>query len=142
MNMLYLAFKISKKYHKGQKDKGGEDYFLHPLAVAKRVTTREEKITALLHDTLEDTSLTEEELLSFGFEKKIVDAVVLLTQKKEISRQEDLSKIKNDPLARTVKLADLSHNSEISRIPEPTKKDIERVEKYKREIEYLKGHLL
>ena len=138
MSNYELALKIATEAHKGQVDKAGVPYINHPLTVASLVETEEEKIVALLHDTIEDTNITEQDLLNYGFSNKIVEAVKLLTHnKKEIPYMEYVTKIKNNELARKVKIADLTHNSDLSRLKEVTEKDIKRYEKYKKALIYL-----
>lgn len=133
------ALRIAEKAHEGQKDKGGNPYILHPLAVASKVENREEKITALLHDVVEDTEVTLGDLAR-EFPSVIVDAVDRLTKKKgpEYSREKYLERIKENEIARKVKLADLEHNMDISRIPHPTEVDYRRLENYKENVEFLK----
>ena len=135
--MLDLALKIATEAHKGQKDKGGRDYINHPLTVASLCDTEEEKIVALLHDVVEDTDVTLQNLKDYGFSSEILDAVNCITKKPGVSYDDYLLKVKNNELARKVKIADMTHNSDISRIPNPTDKDYARVEKYKEKIQYL-----
>lgn len=104
------AICIAAKYHKGQKDKQDVNYILHPLSVMMRVNTVEEKITAVLHDILEDTIVTEEELRNWGFSEHIVDAVVCLTRDENIDYFEYIEKVKQNPLAKIIKIADLKDN--------------------------------
>ena len=132
-----LAYAIALVAHKGQIDKAGEDYINHPLTVSNNCNTEEEKIVALLHDVLEDTSVTREDLLKF-FSNEIVEAVSLLTHKEEDSYMDYLAKIKANPLAKAVKLQDLKHNMDLSRLPNPSEKDLSRLEnKYKPALEFL-----
>ena len=137
--LLALAKKLSREYHEGQFDRGGKPYYLHPAAVADMVKTPEQKIVAYLHDTLEDTELTKEKLKNLGFPDNIVTSVWLLTHRPHEPYDWYLSLLKEDETARIVKLADLKHNSDISRIPNPTEKDYERLEKYKKAIEFLES---
>ena len=137
MNKYELALKIATEAHKGQVDKAGIPYINHPLTVASFVDTEEEKIVALLHDTIEDTNITEQDLLNYGFSNKIVEAVKLLTHNKGIPYMEYVAKIKNNELARKVKIADLTHNSDLSRLKEVTEKGMKRYEKYKKALIYL-----
>ena len=137
MNKYELALKIATEAHKGQVDKAGIPYINHPLTVASLVDTEEEKIVALLHDTIEDTNITEQDLLNYGFSNKIVEAVKLLTHNKGIPYMEYVAKIKNNELARKVKIADLTHNSDLSRLKEVTEKGMKRYEKYKKALIYL-----
>ena len=142
-DIVKLAELVAVLAHRGQKDKSGADYIGHPLAVASRLASKDEKAVGLLHDTLEDTAVTFEDLrLLFG--DRIAGAVLRLThedtpgsqalspKQKEERYMEYVRGLKNDPLARAVKMADLSHNMDLSRIPRPTERDHARVEKYRR----------
>ena len=135
--MIDIALAISKKAHAGQVDKAGVDYIQHPLYVASQVKTEQEKAVALLHDVLEDSNITAADLLAYGLSNEVVTAVQILTKKKGQSYQEYLEKVKTNDLARVVKLADLKHNSDLSRLKSVSDTDRERVEKYKKAIYYL-----
>ena len=135
--MIDIALAIAKKAHAGQVDKAGVDYIQHPLYVASQVKTEQEKAIALLHDVLEDSDITVADLLAYGLSNKVVTAVQTLTKKKGQSYQEYLEKVKSNNLARVVKLADLKHNSDLSRLKSVSDTDRERVEKYKKAIYYL-----
>lgn len=137
-SMFDLALSIAKKVHKGQYDKAGVDYIEHPLFVASLVDTQEEKAVALLHDVLEDSPYTAEELILAGLPETVVSAVQILTKKKGQDYQQYLELVKSSPIARRVKLADLKHNSDLSRLATVTEKDLERLEKYKKAIDYLR----
>lgn len=137
MSNYELALKIATEAHKGQVDKAGVPYINHPLTVASLVETEEEKIVALLHDTIEDTNITEQDLLNYGFSNKIVEAVKLLTHNKNVPYMDYVAKIKNNELARKVKIADLTHNSDLSRLKEITDKDKKRYKKYQNALLYL-----
>lgn len=137
-SMFDLALSIAKKAHKGQYDKAGVDYIEHPLFVASLVDTQEEKAVALLHDVLEDSPYTAEELILAGLPETVVSAVQILTKKKGQDYQQYLELVKSSPIARRVKLADLKHNSDLSRLATVTEKDLERLEKYKKTIDYLR----
>ena len=136
-SMFDLALSIAKKAHKGQYDKAGVDYIEHPLFVASLVDTQEEKAVALLHDVLEDSPYTAEKLILAGLPETVVSAVQILTKKKGQDYQQYLELVKSSPIARRVKLADLKHNSDLSRLATVTEKDLERLEKYKKAIDYL-----
>ena len=132
-----LAYAIALAAHKGQVDKAGNDYINHPLNVASKCKTEKEKIVALLHDVVEDTNVTLEDLKKF-FDSDIIEAINLLTHKEEDTYMEYLTRIKNNPIAKNVKIQDLKHNMDLSRIPNPTTKDYERLEnKYKPALEFL-----
>ena len=126
------AYETAKTAHSGQLDKSGVEYINHPLTVAENVGENISAIiVALLHDVAEDTNLTIAEL-----KKKIpltddeTKALELLTHDKNISYFEYVEQIKSNDLARIVKIADLKHNSDLSRIKNPSQKDFARVEKY------------
>ena len=136
-SMVDLALSIARKAHEGQLDKAGVDYIEHPIYVASQVDTEEEKAVALLHDVIEDSLVSAEELLQAGLPETVVTAVQVLTKKKEQDYQTYLETVKKNPLARVVKLADLKHNSDLSRLSSITEKDRERLKKYKKAIDFL-----
>ena len=136
-SMVDLALSIARQAHEGQLDKAGVDYIEHPIYVASQVDTEEEKAVALLHDVIEDSPFTAEELLLAGLLETVVTAVQILSKKKGQDYQTYLENVKSNPLARIVKLADLKHNSDLSRLSSVTDKDLERLEKYKKAIDYL-----
>lgn len=135
--MIDIALAIARKAHAGQVDKAGVDYIQHPLYVASQVETEQEKAVALLHDVIEDSNITAVYLLASGLPNEVVTAVQILTKKKGQSYQEYLEKVKTNDLARVVKLADLKHNSDLSRLKTVSNTDYERVKKYKNAIRYL-----
>ena len=135
--MLELALSIATEAHNGQFDKAGVDDIEHPIYVASQVDTEEEKAVALLHDVIEDSPFTAEELLLAVLPETVVAAVQILSKKKGQDYQTYLENVKSNPLARVVKLADLKHNSDLSRLRSVTDNDLERLEKYKRAIDYL-----
>ena len=120
------AYEIAKKAHLGQVDKAGEDYIKHP-----------EKAVAYLHDVIEDTELTLEDLGEYGFSKEVIEAVDIITKKRGEDYQSYLNSVKKNKLARAVKLADLRHNSDLTRLTKVTEKDIKRKEKYQKAIDFL-----
>lgn len=139
--VLYrMAVEIATDAHRGQKDKGGNPYIEHPLKVAEGLKEVEMKIVAVLHDVLEDSDTTAEELLQKGFPENLVEAIRVLTHKKgdPDSYEEYIRKVKENPIARKVKIEDIKHNLDLSRIPNPVSRDFERCEKYKKALKYLK----
>ena len=129
---------IARLAHRGQKDKAGNDYFAHPEAVAAMLDTPEEKVVGYLHDTVEDTEVTVGEIREI-FGDRIADAVALMTHADGVPYMDYVKEIGKDPLARKVKLADLTSNMDISRIKDPGQKDYDRIEnKYKPAYAYLK----
>ena len=131
------AYEIAKKAHLGQVDKAGEDYIKHPEKVASFVSSDEEKSVAYLHDVIEDTELTLEDLREYGFSEEVLKAVDIITKKRGQDYQTYLNSVKENKLARVVKLADLRHNSDLTRLINITEKDVERREKYQKAIDFL-----
>ena len=134
-----LALQIAQKAHAGQVDKAGKDYILHPMTVASYMDTDIEKTIAYLHDVLEDTDVTVDAVRKI-FPNEIVDTLIILTHRKDESYFEYIQRVSTSKLAKKVKVADLLHNLDITRIKEPTKQDYERLEKYKKAILYLTTH--
>lgn len=134
-----LALQIAQKAHAGQVDKAGKDYILHPMTVASYMDTDTEKAIAYLHDVLEDTDVTVDALREI-FPNEIVDTLITLTHRKDESYFEYIQRVSTSKLAKKIKVADLLHNLDITRIKEPTKQDYERLEKYKKSILYLTTH--
>lgn len=135
---LELAKQLAKAYHKGQVDKAGVDYFNgHITTVVNGVNTDEEKTVAYLHDIIEDTKLTKEDLLHLGFSENVVNAVVALTKNKKVKYEEYLKGVKQNELAKVVKLSDLSNNMDLSRLNEITEVDEKRLTKYKKAFQHL-----
>lgn len=137
--LLELAIEVATQAHKGQLDKGGNPYILHPQAVAAALDSTENKIVAYLHDVVEDTEITLEDLKEMGFTYRIVNSIRILTKSKDISYEDYLKSVKKDSNAWHVKMADIKHNMDISRIPEPTAKDFARIEKYKKALAFLES---
>ena len=123
------AMIIAYNAHHGQVDKSGVPYIFHPIHVAEQMETEEECIVALLHDTVEDTNITFE-VLEKEFSTTVIEALKLLTHDESIDYFDYVRKLKNNPIAKKVKLADLYHNSDITRMENTTEKDWKRKEKY------------
>jgi (p)ppGpp synthase/HD superfamily hydrolase len=128
--LLEKAISIALSAHKGQFDKGGNPYILHPLRVMMDMPTIEEKIVAVLHDVVEDSNITIQSLKEESFSEEILNAITLLSINENQSYDEYISNIKKNSLATKVKLADLRDNMDKKRILNPTQKDIERLNKY------------
>ena len=133
------ALKLCFEAHKNQVDKSGMPYVFHPFHLAEQMTTEETVITALLHDVVEDTSYTLEDLKNMGFPEQVVQAVSLLTHDDNTDYMEYILKIRENPIARAVKLADLCHNSDLSRLDTVDEKALKRCEKYKKAIALLEN---
>ena len=132
------TFRLVQALHEGQTDISGRPYIEHPLRVSQLVQGGvDEILTALLHDVVENTPMTLEDLRAKGYSDKIAEAVDCVARRDGERREEYLKRVKGNETARRVKLADLTHNSDLSRISEPTEKDVRRVENYQKEREYL-----
>lgn len=133
-NLYKKAVMIAQEAHKGQLDKGGNPYIEHPLYVASQVDTMELKIVAVLHDTLEDSDMTANDLKKEGFPERIVDAIVMLTHEDgdEEAYLDYIRRVATNTMAAAVKRADLMHNMDMSRIQKPTVKDLKRRAKYEK----------
>ena len=136
------AMKLCYEAHKDQVDKSGLPYVFHPAHVAEQMTDEATTIVALLHDVVEDTDYTLEDLAAEGFGKEILEAVALMTHEDDVPYLDYVAKLKDNPIARAVKLADLAHNSDLSRIGEVDEETRERLEKYKKAIALLEGNSL
>lgn len=130
--MLEKAILLAVHAHLGQLDKGGNPYILHPIRVMMGCKTLTQKTVAILHDTLEDSDLTADDLLQEGFSKEIVDAVVCLTRTPGQDYMEHIHTVSKNPLATVVKLSDLADNMDLNRLPGLTPKDFQRLERYLR----------
>ena len=130
MSMLEKAIELAARAHAGQVDKAGEPYILHPLRLMFSVTGENERITAVLHDIVEDTTTTLADLRALGFPEDVVTAVDALTKRKGETRLEAAARAAENSIARAVKLADVTHNMDLSRIPSPTPKDLDRMKQY------------
>ena len=131
MSTLDRAIEIAIRAHAEQTDKGGEPYILHPLRVMLRMGTSEQRIVAVLHDVVEDSEITLEDLRLEGFSAVVLDALQALTKQPGEDRLSAAKRAAQLPLARAVKLADNAENSDLSRIPSPTQKDFDRMEEYR-----------
>lgn len=129
-NLLKKALAIATKVHEGQTDKAGVPYILHPIRVSNRCRTDEERIVAILHDTIEDTDVTSDYLLSEGFPKSIVEAVLSVTRNENESYDDFILRSKLNPIGRQVKIHDLEDNMDITRLQSLSEKDLERLNKY------------
>lgn len=137
MLLYQQALAIAEDAHKGQVDKAGVNYIQHPLFVASLVEGELAKTVALLHDVVEDSASTLEDLRMEGLPEEVVQAVGILTKNRDESYEEYLMHVKQNPLARQVKLADLQHNSDLSRLANVTDRDRKRVAKYQKAIAFL-----
>lgn len=125
--------------HKDQVDKSGLPYVFHPFHLAEQMTDELTTVVALLHDVVEDTPYTFADLREMGFPEAVLDALALLTHKDATPYLAYVEKLKGNPIARAVKLADLRHNSDLTRLDHVDARALARVEKYRKAIELLEG---
>lgn len=135
--MIEKALYIAQKAHNGQTDKAGKPYILHPIRVAQRCNTDTERIVALLHDVIEDTEITPNNLYSAGFSKTIVDAVLSVTRHENESYSNFIERCSHNPIGRIVKTHDLEDNMDITRLDSLTENDLKRLNKYLKAYRYL-----
>jgi (p)ppGpp synthase/HD superfamily hydrolase len=129
---LERAIRLAMIAHAGQVDKAGRPYILHPLKVMELLNTDDYELMAIavLHDVVEDTEYTLDDLMNDGINIRVINGVKALTKVKGQSYDEYKTQVKANLDAVKVKMADLTHNSNISRISNPTQKDFDRVTKY------------
>lgn len=133
-----LAIKVMWESHKSKVDKSGMPYVFHPWHVAEGMTNETETVVALLHDVVEDTDMSFDDIKRLGFDDNVIEALKLLTHDKSVSYEDYIKKIGSNPIATKVKVADLMHNLDDSRLNSLTFKDLNRLEKYRKSLEYLK----
>lgn len=131
------AMQIAYRAHHGQTDKSGVPYLYHPIHLAEQMNDEVTVTAALLHDVLEDSPMTAEELRAAGISQQAVDAVVLLTRPAEIPYLDYVERIRSNPIARAVKCADLRHNCDPSRLPDPPDGWREKRELYQKALKIL-----
>ena len=131
------AMRLCFDAHKDQVDKSGMPYVFHPFHVAEQMQTEETVVVALLHDVVEDTDYTIDDLRTMGFPEAITDALALMTHAKGEPYMEYVARLRDNPIARSVKLADLQHNSDLSRLDAVDDAARQRAEKYKKAIALL-----
>ena len=135
--MTKTAMMLCFDAHKNQVDKSGMPYVFHPFHLAEQMKDENTTIVALLHDVVEDTNIGFDEISEMGFTDEIIEALKLLTHDKSIPYEEYIAKIKTNEISKAVKLADLTHNSDLSRLDTIDDKALKRAEKYKKSIKTL-----
>ena len=131
------ALRLCFEAHKEQTDKSGMPYVFHPFHLAEQMDTEDTVTVALLHDVVEDAEYTLADLAAMGFPETVTDALALLTHEKSVPYFDYVKAIKKNPIARMVKLADLRHNSDLSRLDTVDEKALARQEKYLQAIAIL-----
>jgi len=139
--ILEKAIQIAVNAHIGQKDRMGVPYILHPLRVMHSVDTTDAKIVAILHDVVEDTEVTFDDLIAAGIPKHLVITLRLLTHTDNLTYEDYIMRLSENPLAVKVKLADLKDNMDLTRIKKVTGEQIDLYEKYVENYHYLKSRL-
>lgn len=134
-----IALKLCFEAHMDQTDKSGLPYVFHPFHLAEQMPDEDTTIVALLHDVVEDTDYTLDDLRVMGFGEKVMDALALMTHDDDVPYMEYVARLKSNPVARTVKLADLRHNSDLTRLDKVDDIARARVEKYARAISILES---
>jgi hypothetical protein len=137
MSTLETAIEIAARAHAGQVDKAGAPYIFHPLRLMLAVTTPFERMAAVLHDTVEDTNISLTDLRGAGFPAEVLDAVDVLTKRAGEKRLDAARRATENQIALVVKLADVTDNMDLSRIPKPTNQDYERLKEYEEVIKVL-----
>ena len=133
------ALRICFDAHKEQTDKTGLPYVFHPFHLAEQMTDEYTTVAALLHDVVEDTDITIDDLIAEGFPTEVTDALALLTHDPAVPYMDYVAKIATDPIAKSVKMADLRHNSDMNRLDTVDDYALKRAEKYKTALEYLES---
>lgn len=140
MSTLQRAIEIATLAHKGQLDKAGNEYIGHPLRVMEAGKTTEEKILGVLHDVVEDSNWTFDQLAAEGFSPQIIEALKCLTKLSDTEPYDKfIKRVKTNPLAIAVKLNDLTDNMDIRRLPYLSDKDVKRLKKYLKAYKQLIG---
>ncbi len=137
MATLERAIAIAAQAHAGQRDKGGAPYILHALRVMLRVRPGVEQIVAVLHDVVEDSGVTFDDLRAEGYGAEVIDALRSVTKADGESYDEFVARAAKNAVGRAVKLADLADNGDLSRLPAPGAADLLRAEKYRRASAFL-----
>lgn len=136
-NLAKKAIRLMFSAHKDQFDKSGIPYVFHPFHLAEQMKDEATTVVALLHDVVEDTDYTIADIEALGFGKSICDALRLLTHDESVPYMDYIKRIKDNPIATAVKIADLKHNSDLSRLDAVKDEDIKRVEKYREALRIL-----
>jgi len=138
MDLIEKSLKIALDAYTGKKDKAGKTYILHPLRIMQKMESVELKAVAILHDVIEDSDYTADDLRTEGIPDEVVEAVVSLTRNEGESYSDFIDRASRNVLARDVKLADIEDNMDILRLEEIREKDLERLKKYHKAYSRLK----
>ena len=138
-DMTKKALRLCFDAHRDQMDKSGSPYVFHPFHLAEQMDTEETTVVALLHDVVEDSDYTLEDLKEMGHPASIIDALTLMTHDPSVPYMEYVKAISTNPIASKVKMADLQHNSDLTRLDKIDAKALARVEKYAAAIKLLES---
>jgi len=141
MPTLEDAIILATSAHRGQKDRNDEPYIMHPLRVAAQLWGYDERMVAVLHDVVEDTDVTLDDLRKAGYPGHIVDAVDAISKRKDVDEpySQYIRRVKENPLATKVKIADLRDNANLDRLPKVEGYDLRRLDRYNRALQFLTG---
>ena len=134
------ALKLCFEAHKNQVDKTGLPYVFHPFHLAEQMKDEYSTVCALLHDVVEDTECTFEDLINMGFPNEVIEALKLLTHADDVPYMDYVKALSVNPIAKAVKIADLTHNSDTSRLDVVDEWALKREEKYKKALEFLNNN--
>jgi len=137
-DMTRLAIKIAYKAHMDQNDRSGIPYILHPIHVAEQMKDEVTTIVALLHDVVEDTSVTLEDLKRYGFSQEVLDAIEVLTHKDGVKYLDYIREVAKNPVARKVKVEDIKHNTDLTRTTNMSDKVFKKLPIYKEALKIIK----
>ena len=134
------ALKLCFEAHKDQVDKTGLPYVFHPFHLAEQMNDEITTVCALLHDVVEDTEYTFSDLINMGFPNEVIEALKLLTHEEGVPYMDYVKNLSKNPIAKVVKIADLTHNSDTSRLDFVDEYALKREEKYKKALEFLNNN--
>jgi (p)ppGpp synthase/HD superfamily hydrolase len=137
MSNLDKAILIATEAHAGQVDKAGQPYILHPLRLMLKFQSEVERIVAIMHDVVEDSDITLDNLKSFGFSSEVVNAIDCLTKKTAECYDDFISRISSNELAIKIKIEDIKDNMDLTRLNQIDQNDIARIERYHRVLQRL-----
>ena len=138
MRLIETSLQIALRAYAGKTDKAGREYILHPLRVMAKMETDPERSAALLHDVIEDSDITAEDLLAEGIPAEVVEAVQSLTKKEHEEYQDFVARAKKNKIAAKVKIADIEDNIDVLRLTSLDEHDLARIKKYHTAWRFLK----
>lgn len=136
MSNLEKAIELACSAHAGQVDKAGKAYILHPLRLMLKFQDEIEQTIAVLHDVVEDSDVTLDDIEKSGFQSSIISALDCLTKRKNEEYMEFIVRVSCNELARKIKIEDLKDNMDLTRISSLDEKDLDRVDKYHKALKY------